>query len=70
VGKISLTELSSAFDVANGVDIVFSGTPFHGAEMVGETLLLPAQSSASGEKDNLSHLLQAPTTTNKIKAMT
>jgi hypothetical protein len=54
-------ELSSAFDLADdnddglitfqeameAVDSAFSGTPFHGAEMVRETLLLPT----SGDKD-------------------
>jgi hypothetical protein len=60
-GMISLLELSSAFDLADdnddglitfqeameAVDSAFSGTQFHGAEMVRETLLLPA----GGEKD-------------------
>ena len=60
-GMISLLELSSAFDLADddddglitfqeameAVDSAFSGTQFHGAEMVRETLLLPAP----GEKD-------------------
>jgi hypothetical protein len=55
-GMISLLELSSAFDLADdnddglitfqeameAVDSAFSGTHFHGAEMVRETLLLPA----------------------------
>ena len=59
-GMISIMELSSAFELAddndNGfitfqeameaVDSAFSGTHFHGAEMVRETLLLPR-----GEKD-------------------
>lgn len=54
-GMISLMELSSAFDLADdnddglitfqeameAVDSAFSGTQFHGAEMVRETLLLP-----------------------------
>lgn len=62
-GMISLLELSSAFDLADdnddglitfqeameAVDSAFSGTQFHGAEMVRETLLLPA----AGEKDRL-----------------
>jgi Vps51/Vps67 len=53
-GMISLTELASAFDLADddedglitfkeameAVDSAFSGTQFHGAEMVRETLLL------------------------------
>lgn len=53
-GMISLTELSSAFDLADdnddglitfkeameAVDSAFSGTQFHGADMVRETLLL------------------------------
>ena len=60
-GMISFLELSSAFDLADdnddglitfqeameAVDSAFSGTQFHGAEMVRETLLLPT----SGEKD-------------------
>lgn len=59
-GMISMLELSSAFDLADdnddglitfqeameAVDSAFSGTQFHGAEMVRETLLL----AASGEK--------------------
>eukprot|EP00980_Cylindrotheca_fusiformis_P020699 scaffold7738_cov133-Cylindrotheca_fusiformis.AAC.8 len=62
-GMISLLELSSAFDLADdnddglitfqeameAVDSAFSGTQFHGAEMVRETLLLPA----AGEKERL-----------------
>jgi hypothetical protein len=57
-GMISLMELSSAFDLADdnddglitfqeameAVDSAFSGTPFHGAELVRETLLLPTSS--------------------------
>lgn len=57
-GMISLTELSAAFNLAddtdNGlitfkeamqaVDSAFSGTHFHGAEMVQETLLLASES--------------------------
>jgi len=60
-GMISLLELSSAFELADdnddglitfqeameAVDSAFSGTQHHGAEMVRETLLLPAV----GEKD-------------------
>lgn len=60
-GMISLLELSSAFDLADdnddglitfqeameAVDSAFSGTQFHGAEMVRETLLL----AATGEND-------------------
>ena len=60
-GMISLLELSSAFNLADddddglitfqeameAVDSAFSGTQLHGAEMVRETLLLPAP----GEKD-------------------
>jgi hypothetical protein len=88
-GMISLTELSSAFDLADdnddglitfqeameAVDSAFSGTPFHGAEMVRETLLLPGATSApsgSGgggvEKDNnntRSLLLQASDNMNR-----
>lgn len=55
-GMISIMELSSAFELADdnedglitfqeameAVDSAFSGTHFHGAEMVRETLLLPA----------------------------
>ena len=58
-GMISLLELSSAFDLADddddglitfqealqAVDSAFSGTQFHGAEMVRETLLLALPSS-------------------------
>ncbi|KAL3921460.1 MAG: hypothetical protein SGILL_002737, partial [Bacillariaceae sp.] len=60
-GMISLMELSSAFNLADdnddglitfqeameAVDSAFSGTQFHGAEIVQETLLLPT----SGDKD-------------------
>lgn len=60
-GMISLLELSSAFDLADdnddglitfqeameAVDSAFSGTTFHGAEMVRETLLL----AANGDTD-------------------
>jgi hypothetical protein len=60
-GMISFLELSSAFDLADdnddglitfqeameAVDSAFSGTQFHGAEMVRETLLLPTP----GEKE-------------------
>ena len=60
-GMIAFLELSSAFDLADdnddglitfqeameAVDSAFSGTQFHGAEMVRETLLLPT----SVEKD-------------------
>ena len=60
-GMISLLELSSAFDLADdnddglitfeeamqAVDSAFSGTQFHGAEMVRETLLL----SSNADKD-------------------
>jgi len=61
-GMISIMELSSAFELADdnedglitfqeameAVDSAFSGTHFHGAEMVRETLLLPA---SGGEKE-------------------
>jgi hypothetical protein len=60
-GMISWLELKSAFDLADdnddglitfdeaieAVDSAFSGTPFHGAEMVRETLLLSSSSSSS-----------------------
>ncbi|KAG7338416.1 Vps51/Vps67 vacuolar sorting complex protein [Nitzschia inconspicua] len=58
-GMISLMELSSAFELADdnedglitfqeameAVDSAFSGTQFHGAELVRETLLLPTSDS-------------------------
>jgi hypothetical protein len=58
-GMISIMELSSAFELADdnddglitfqeameAVDSAFSGTHFHGAEMVRETLLLPTSES-------------------------
>jgi hypothetical protein len=61
-GMISIMELSSAYELADdnddglitfqeameAVDSAFSGTQFHGAEMVRETLLLPA---AGRDKD-------------------
>jgi len=70
MGVISTMELSAAFELADdnedglitfqeameAVDSAFSGTQFHGAEMVRETLLLPA---AGRDKDRS---LQVPTT--------
>ena len=74
-GMISLLELQSAFDLADdnedgmitfaeaieAVDSAFSGTSFHGAELVRETLLLQSTSGNDGKsetKDTMSHLLQ------------
>ena len=62
-GMISLLELSSAFELADddddglitfeeameAVESAFSGTQFHGAEMIRETLLL----SSNGDKDKI-----------------
>ena len=76
-GMISIMELSSAYELADdnddglitfqeameAVDSAFSGTQFHGAEMVRETLLLPA----AGRDKDMS--LQLSTTVNP-KAIT
>jgi hypothetical protein len=65
-GMISLLELSSAFDLADdnddglitfqeameAVDSAFSGTQFHGAELVRETLLL----AATGDNDRSTNI--------------
>lgn len=62
-GMITLMELSSSFDLADddddglisfdeameAMESAFSGTHFHGAEMVRDTLLLAHSSAASGE---------------------
>jgi len=72
-GMISLLELQSAFELADdnddglitfdeameAVDSAFSGTPFHGAEMVRQTLLL--HSSGSGKAPiSSSNLMVSP----------
>eukprot|EP00934_Nitzschia_sp_Nitz4_P002570 Nitzschia sp. Nitz4//scaffold19_size178191//153658//156897//NITZ4_002009-RA/size178191-processed-gene-0.88-mRNA-1//-1//CDS//3329540777//2560//frame0 len=63
-GMISLMELSSAFELADdnedgiitfneaieAVDSAFSGTQFHGAEMVRETLLLPTATTDTADR--------------------
>ena len=72
-GVISIMELSSAYELADdnedglitfeeateAVDSAFSGTQFHGAEMVRETLLLPA---AGTDNDSSLHVSTAAIT--------
>jgi hypothetical protein len=72
-GMISLFELQSAFDLADdnedglitfaeaieAVDSAFSGTSFHGAELVRETLLLQSTAGIDEKAENANHTAES-----------